>query len=308
LSFFDEDDEPTRTTRTRTRPSPPPRRGRVVGGSSNNQTVLVRRMVAVVVGAILLVALFLVVKACNDRRHENALRDYNRQVSNIGVESRNTGTEFFRLMERGSEQAPQDLYQQIVSFRNTANQSLTQAQDITPPDDMAGAHQSLLMALELRRDGLTKIAEDIKTALGDEGEAADEAITGIAGQMQAFTASDVLYRARVEPFIDRALNDAGIGRQTIERSQFLPDIDWQSEQYVAARLGQQLSSRGEGDGEAAAAISRPGPGCTARGWTPRPTARRRFSPAQRTALSTRPGSRSPSRSPTRARTTSSTSA
>ena len=42
---------------------------------------------------------------------------------------------------------------------------------------MASAQQSLLIALELRRDGLTTIAEDIKTALGDEGDAADQAIT-----------------------------------------------------------------------------------------------------------------------------------
>jgi hypothetical protein len=249
LSFFDEDEEPTRTTRTRTRPSPPPRRGRVTSGGSNAaQTVLVRRMVAVIVGAALLIFLFWFVNACNERRRDNALRDYNRQVSNIGVESRNTGDEFFRLIERGSDQAPQDLYQQIVSFRNTATQSLTQAQDISPPDDMAGAHQSLLIALELRRDGLTKIAEEVKTALGDEGEAADEAIRGIAGQMQAFTASDVLYRSRVEPLIDNALKEAGIGRQTIERSQFMRDIDWQSEQFVAARLGQNLSSGGDGEG------------------------------------------------------------
>ena len=104
-------------------------------------------------------------------------------------------------MEQGGAQSPQDLYQQIVSFRNTANQSLTQARTSPVPDDMTDAQQSLLIALELRRDGLTQIAEDVKTALGDEGEAADRAINGIAGQMQAFTASDVLYEARVIPFI-----------------------------------------------------------------------------------------------------------
>ena len=34
MSFFDEDDEPPRTARTRVRPSPPPRRGRVTSGGS----------------------------------------------------------------------------------------------------------------------------------------------------------------------------------------------------------------------------------------------------------------------------------
>jgi hypothetical protein len=260
LSFFDEDDEPTRTTRTRTRPSPPPRRGRVASGGSNTaQTVLIRRMVAVILGAALLVVLFAVVSACNDRRHENALRDYNRRVSNLAVESRNTGREFFRQMEGANSQAPQDLYQQIISFKNTADQSLTQARDLPVPEDMAEAQRSLLISLELRRDGLTKIAEDVKTALGDEGEAADRAIGGIAGQMQSFTASDVLYRTRVVEFIKKGLADAKVGDQTIEESRFMDDIDWQSPQFVAARLGQQLSS-GDGDGGGGGDDQTSGPG------------------------------------------------
>ena len=56
---------------------------------------------------------------------------------------------------------------------------------------MKGAQQALLMALEFRRDGLGFIAERIRTALGDEGDAANKAITEIAGQMQVFLASDV---------------------------------------------------------------------------------------------------------------------
>ena len=64
---------------------------------------------------------------------------------------------------------------------------------------MKAAQQSLLIALELRRDGLGDIAQRIRTALGDQGEAADAAINQIAGQMQAFNASDVLYQAPRRP-------------------------------------------------------------------------------------------------------------
>ena len=45
--------------------------------------------------------------------------------------------------------------------------------------------------LEWRRDALEKIAGEIRTALGDEGEAADAAIEQIAGQMEVLMASDV---------------------------------------------------------------------------------------------------------------------
>jgi hypothetical protein len=217
LSFFDEDDEPQRT-RTRVRPSPPPRRGRVVGGGgADGQTVLVRRMVAVLVAAALLLVLVLLVDACNDRRHKDALRNYNVQVSGIATESRQNGDQFFEAMAQGGSQAPQDLYQQIVGFKNSA-------------------------------DKLTAIAEDIKTALGDEGEAADEALTSIAAQMRSFDASDVLYKARVTPFIRKSLQDANAGTDIqVQPSQFMRDINWVSPQFVASKLGQQLSS-GDGDG------------------------------------------------------------
>jgi hypothetical protein len=246
LSFFDEDDELPRTTRMRARPAPPPRRGRAVGGGSNAaQTVMVRRMVAVIVGVVALLLLFLLVSACNTSRHKNALRDYNRQVSNISTASRQNGDEFFRAMSQGGSQAPQDLYAQVVGYKNAANTSLTQARRLDVPGDMAGAQQSLLIALELRRDGLTKIAEDIKPALGDEGEAADRAINSIAGQMRAFDASDVLYRARVVPFIESELKAAEVGGE-IQDSVFMREISWVAPSYVASKLGQQLST---GDGE-----------------------------------------------------------
>jgi hypothetical protein len=216
----------------------------------DGQTVLVRRMVAVILGAVLLLVLILVVRACNDSRHKEALRNYNLQVSGIATESRQTGDQFFEAMTQGGQQAPADLYGQVIQFKNSADKSLAQARELDVPDDMASAQQALLIALELRRDGLTKVAEDVKTALGDEGEAADRAITSIAGQMQAFNASDVLYKTRVIPFVRKELQDAKAGTDIqVQQSQFMRDINWVSDQFVASKLGQQLSGGGgNGDG------------------------------------------------------------
>jgi hypothetical protein len=248
LSFFDEDDEPTRTTsRTRVRRSPPPRSGRVTsGGSSDAQAVLVRRMIAGVVGVVVLLVLFFVVKACNDTRHDNALKDYNRQVSNIGTQSRQTGEEFFKQLDQATAQSPSELYAAIVADKGAADTSLKQARALSVPGDMAPAQQSLLISLELRRDGLDSVAGSIRQALGDEGEAADKAINDIAADMRAFDASDVLYDQRVTPFIKASLDKAGIRGQTTLKSQFLPDISWISPQFVAQKLGQQLSSGSSG--------------------------------------------------------------
>ena len=139
LSFFDEDDEPTRTTsRTRTQTRVRPRAGRVSGAGSppDSQALLVRRMVAVVAGAVVLFALFFVVRSCNDSRTDNALKDYNRSVAGIATESRQTGESLFAALGAAGEGSPSDLYQQIVGMQATSRKSLEQAQNLSVPGDM----------------------------------------------------------------------------------------------------------------------------------------------------------------------------
>jgi hypothetical protein len=244
LSFFDEDDEPPRTARTRVRPSPPPRRGRVTsGGTTDAQTVLVRRMIAGIVGLLVLLLLFFGVRACNNSRHKDALRDYTSRVTAIGTESQGQGGQLFKAMDGAAQTSPTELYQSVLSIKGSADQSLKQAQALSVPGDMADAQQSLLIALELRRNGLQKVSDDVRDALGDEGDNADRAITGIAGQMRAFDASDVLYNARVQPFMKAALEKAGVGGN-ITPSQFLREISWVSPAYVASKLGKRLTTGG----------------------------------------------------------------
>jgi hypothetical protein len=103
LSFFDEDDEPRRTPR--------PRRGRPSGGgvaTADTQTLLIRRAVALVGGIIVLLALFFLVNSCRNSARENALKDYNRQLSTIATDSaRQVGAPFFQLLSESGASAPQ---------------------------------------------------------------------------------------------------------------------------------------------------------------------------------------------------------
>jgi hypothetical protein len=239
LSFFDEDDEPPRRTLR-------PRRGAPAGDrGTDQQTLLVRRAIAVGGFVLLLILLFVAVRSCAASRKENSLKDYNREVSSIVRESDTQLSQpFFKLLGQAGDQAPQDLQINISGYRVQAEAQLKQARGLDVPSEMEAAQSSLLIALEFRRDGLGFIAGRIRTALGDAGGAANDAIVQIAGQMQAFLASDVVYRARVAPLIKRALDTAEIGGQRIAQSQFLPGIEWLSERTVAARLGQQLSGGG----------------------------------------------------------------
>jgi hypothetical protein len=242
LSFFDEDDEPRRTT-------PRPRRGRPSGGgvATDSQTLMIRRAVALGLGLLLIILLAFVVKTCQKSRHDNALEDYNRQISAIGDDSaRQVGAPFFQLLTEGG--SPQDLQTNISSYRVQAEQQYDQAAKLDVPGDMKGAQQAALIALEWRRDGLEKIAADIRTALGDQGDAADTAIGQIAGQMEVFLASDVAWKTRVVPFIKHSLDESKIGGQKIGSSEFLTDISWLQPQTIATVLDQQLTNGGGGGG------------------------------------------------------------
>lgn len=245
MSFFDEDDEPTRR-------APRPRRTRPAGGTSvDPQTLWTRRAVAIVVGVLLFIFLAVVVNACQSSARKNALRDYNRNVTSIVNTSDNdVGSVFFETMGQAASQGPEDLQSQISSLRATADTNLAQARRLSPPDNKTGgAQQSLLIALEMRRDGLQYIASKISTALGNEGDVANQAIDDVAGQMQEFLASDVLIRTRVTPLIREDLASSDVVAQAATTKGFLPGFSWLQPSYVADRLGTRLTSTGKGGGQ-----------------------------------------------------------
>ncbi len=167
---------------------------------------------------------------------------------------------------------------------------------------MKGAQQAALMALEWRRDGLDRIAQQIRLALGDESEQADDAIKDIAGQMAVVHGlRRGLGHAR-GPVHHDALEAEEIGGQKISRSPFLASTEWVQPQKVAEVLDQQLTSGDGGGGEPT------GPGLHGSGldstlYGDVTAAARRHQPADLRARDRR----SSSTSPTRARTTSSTS-
>jgi hypothetical protein len=203
----------------------------------------------VAVGAAILVVILLavVINACQDSAHKNSLRDYNREAGQLVSQSDDeVGKQFFDTLKQGASQSPEDLQTQISSLRVQAETQLKQAKQLDVPGDLTGAQDSLLTALELRRDGLDYIAQRISTALGNEGDVADQAIEGIAGQMQAFLASDVLLRSRVTPLLRQSFKKADIAATPLQTKGFLPGFSWLEPSYVADQLGTRLSNNGGG--------------------------------------------------------------
>lgn len=203
------------------------------------QTARVRQLVAG--GVILLVVILLVVgiKGCVSSAKKRSLRDYNAQVASLVRESDDQVSKPFFEALSGSGAATGDtvnLATQVNQLKIVAEELVGRARKLDVPDDMKPAQSSFLLVLELRRDGLRKIADKIPTAQST-GNQSETAVRQITGQMQQFLASDVIYTVRVVPYIKQALDDNSITGQTIPQSRFLPSIDWLDETTVADRLG-----------------------------------------------------------------------
>ena len=235
MSFFDEDDEP----RTRVRP----RRSASARGATarpDRQTVLIRQLLLFGGFLLVVVLLIFVVRGCRQSAKESALKDYNRDVAALVRDSDSqVGRPFFDLLRNPSTG---DLGTQIAGYRVQADQQYQQAKRISTPGEMTAAQRSFLITMEMRRDGLQQVADEIRTALSSDAEQADQAIQRIAGAMALFLSSDVVYTERVYPVIAEELRQADVGAQQLQRTRFLPGWQWLDPNTVADALGQQLSA------------------------------------------------------------------
>jgi hypothetical protein len=204
--------------------------------------MLIRQVVLFGGMILVVIILFLLVRGCRNTAAENAMKDYNRAVGSLVSDSdTQVGKPFFDLLRNPSGG---DIRNQVAGFKAQADQQYQQAKRISTPGDMTAAQRSFLIAMEMRRDGLQSIADRIGTALSSDAEAADKAIKEIAGAMELFLASDVVYTTRTERFIQEQLDDAEIGGQRIQRTEFFPGAQWLDPNTVADALGQQLSAEG----------------------------------------------------------------
>jgi hypothetical protein len=252
LSFFDEGDQPTQASTRAARPRRPATAGR---GPAPPDRQTARTRQAVFLGGLIIVAILIIlgVKGCLDSRKDNALKDYNRNVTAVIDDSDNTvGKPFFARMSSGARNA-QDLQVQVNQLRLAADDDVKRAKSFSVPGDMESAQRNLELVLNLRAEGLKKIADQIPSALG-RGQTSESAIDKIAAEMQGFLASDVVHQARVSPLIRDALDKNGISGQTIRGSRFLPSLAWLSPTTVANGLGRTAS------GTSGPSSSTPAPG------------------------------------------------
>jgi hypothetical protein len=243
LSFFDEGDEPTRV-RTRAARPRRPATGSRGPAPPDRQTARTRQAIALGGLIVLLILIVLGVNGCLNSRKDNALKDYNRNVTAVVNDSDGSvGKPFFQLMSQGARNS-QDLQVQVNQLRVAAEEDVKRAKAFDVPGDMGSAQRNLELVLNLRVEGLRKIADLIPSALG-RGQTAENAIKGIAAETQTFLASDVVYTERVAPLIKDGLDKNGIKGQDIAGSQFMRNgVAWLNPDYVGDRLTGTSSATG----------------------------------------------------------------
>jgi len=258
LSFFDDDEEeepPTtvRPARTQQQSRPQPRRpqrggggtGAGAGGASSidHHAMMVRRRIAAGVGVVVLILIVLLVNGCLKRGKQHALESYNQNVNQIGVQSETqVAKPLFTTLSSASGKQALDVETQIDQLRRLSEEIAEHAKGLSVPSEMTSAQRNLLLALDLRAEGLTKIAGLVREALGGK---AQQASTYIAGAMETFLASDILYSQRVVPLIQQTLAAGGVSGQSTTASSFLPNLGWLTPSTVRAKLtGQATGSSG----------------------------------------------------------------
>ena len=231
MSFLDEelDESPRRSGSRR----PPPR-----GPGVDSQTLWVRRAIAVGVGLLVVLLLVFGVRSCLGARKKQAFRNYVRDVSSLVQESNQESQQLFDVLKvpTSGTPSPVDLTNNANGVRVQSEQLVDRANGTSHPSEMNAAHRYLLEVLEFRRDGITAVANDLRTALGDTGR--QQAVNQMAADMQNFLTSDVIYSQRFVPEYQKQLKKEDLlGETQVPKSAFLPDINWLQPTVVAVRIG-----------------------------------------------------------------------
>jgi hypothetical protein len=201
---------------------------------------MVRRRIAFGVGIVALIIIVLVVNGCLKSEKQQALRNYNHEVSQLAQESDEQLTHpLFSTLTDASGKSALTVEDQIDQLRIAAQNLANRAKGLSSPGDMSSAQSYLLQVFDFRLEALTKLASQVPTALGGKDK---QAFTLIAGTMEIFLASDIIYSQRVAPLIQQTLASSNIHGLATSPTHSLPNIGWLEPSTVTARMTGQSGS------------------------------------------------------------------
>jgi hypothetical protein len=281
VSFFDDGDdaieeEPRRSPRpssgARPRSGSPragsgtsrsgPARGGSARGPATQDTAIERRRIGA--GAVIIVVVILailLISSCQARNTKNSLENYNNGVSSLINRSDATSRAVFSALTSGGSGAT--IQSDLTGPLQNAKQQLSDAQGLSVPGQMSAAQAKVVLAFQMRVDGISQIANAV-TAINGGGTAATEAVKAIAGGTARFYASDVAYKDYATVEIAGALHGDNIpvgtngSASVINGGQFLPELGWLDTTFITTELGASVSSGGGSGSSAGVNSTTPG--------------------------------------------------
>ena len=211
---------------------------------------MVRRTIAIVAGLIVLILLVLGVRGCLNSRKESAMKDYVSDANALVRESNAQSRSLFRVLQGpGGQDQAVNTESSLNGLRVASSGLVDRARDLDVPDELSTAQRYLLETLELRRDGLAGVANAIPQALADQERR--QSTAQVSRMMRVFSASNVIYRGRYVPSLNKALEDEDVNAEDPVESAFLPDTQWLDPAFVADQVAGIRSGQGGGDQAAA---------------------------------------------------------
>lgn len=172
------------------------------------QQILVRRLIAAGAAILFIFVLVLGFRSCVQARKERAIRNFISDTSALIDESNQVGDDFFGLLTDPQGRGVPEYEAQVKSERGAAEALYERGQKLDAPDEMRNAKQAIVITLEMRRNGLDGISNQIHTALGKENAADAQKL--ISEDMRLLFASDPVYTGVALPEIQRVVNEEGV--------------------------------------------------------------------------------------------------
>jgi len=215
LAFLDEEQDDQVVAEEPERP-----RRRVGGPQRRRQQYLVRRLIGVGVGLAFLILIVIGIRGCLEARSDRALRNYTSNVATIMQQSEQGGKDFFELLNSPSGSSSLDVKNQVLAQRDNSATLLDRAHSIDVPGQMHDAQSAAILALTLRRDALSSIAENVGQATARTQTS--NAISTISKAMGSLYASDVLWTQIGAPDIKKVLQDENVDAPALPAGTFMP--------------------------------------------------------------------------------------
>jgi hypothetical protein len=185
------------------------------------QQLMARRLIAVVVGILILILVVLGVKGCLNARKERSLENFASDVKSLVHSTDQLSHDFFDELNNPGASGL-GLTQSLDNIAGGAEGLLQRAEQLSTPGELSSAKANLVLAYQLRRDGLAGFSAALASGAQESSKSGtDDAARLAVYHMKEIIAGDVLY-VHAKDQIDQVLADENVDA-TIPESAFMQD-------------------------------------------------------------------------------------